>query len=329
MRPVVRPAGEADLPLLRLLFSLACDTDVPFKELDADDFARFFLADTDGVSKTLLVLEQNDSLIGFASGCAPLPAGEKGYISFVYVLPRLRRHGLGRMLVDALEADLRAKFPSITKIEIAFHNPMQFAWWIPGTDHAADHPCAPGLDVSGSAFLFFKRVGYRCYADMNSYYRPLAGYRHPDDIASRIERLRENHIEVTFYDRSRHVGLDDLFTNIRNEGWRRAIMANDALGDAAKPLLVAVADGRLVCGYTGPLSVDPSGRGCFHGIGVHTDYRQHGAGKVLFSSLCMSLHQMGASFMSLYTGEDNPARNIYEAVGFKIVRSWSAMRKSF
>ena len=41
----------------------------------------------------------------------------------------------------------------------------------------------------------------------------------------------------------------------------------------------------------------------------------------------MSLKEQGASFMSLYTGEDNPARNIYEAAGFKIVRSWADMRK--
>lgn len=329
MSVTVRPAAASELPLLRLLFSLSCEEDVLFKQLDAAAFAQFFLADTEHAAKLLLVLEQDDALVGFASSCVPLPAGEKGYISFVYVLPGQRRKGLGRLLVEKLEQEMRVRFPSVKQTEIAFYNPMQFAWWIPDTGRSADHPCAPGLDVSGSAFLFFKRVGYRCYADINSYYRSLEGYRHPDDIASRIENLRANHIEVTFYDRTRHEGLNDLFTNIRNEGWRRAIMANDALGDAAKPLLVAVADGRLVCGYTGPLSVDPSGRGCFHGIGVHTEYRQHGAGKVLFSSLCMALHDMGATFMSLYTGEDNPARNIYEAVGFRIVRSWSAMRKSF
>ena len=36
---------------------------------------------------------------------------------------------------------------------------------------------------------------------------------------------------------------------------------------------------------------------------------------------------MGAGFMTLFTGETNPARNIYEAAGFSIVRSWTDMRR--
>lgn len=31
--------------------------------------------------------------------------------------------------------------------------------------------------------------------------------------------------------------------------------------------------------------------------------------------------------MSLYTGDTNPARHIYESSGFKIVRTWANMRK--
>ena len=132
---------------------------------------------------------------------------------------------------------------------------------------------------------------------------------------------------MTYYDRTKHTGLAELFDDLNNPGWKQAVLANDAKGEEARPLLVAVHQGRTVCGYTGPLSVSPEGRGCFHGIGVHHAYRQHGAGKVLFSTLCMALREQGASFMSLYTGEDNPARNIYEAAGFKIVRSWAGMRK--
>ena len=80
-------------------------------------------------------------------------------------------------------------------------------------------------------------------------------------------------------------------------------------------------------GFTGPLAVQPSGRGYFTGIAVHPDCRGGGAGKVLFSSLCESLRDMGAGYMTLFTGEANPARNIYEAAGFRIVRTWADMRK--
>ena len=47
----------------------------------------------------------------------------------------------------------------------------------------------------------------------------------------------------------------------------------------------------------------------------------------MFASLCIGLKEIGAQFMTLFTGENNPARNIYEAAGFKIVKSFADMRK--
>jgi len=40
----------------------------------------------------------------------------------------------------------------------------------------------------------------------------------------------------------------------------------------------------------------------------------------------MSLKDLGAEFMTLFTGETNPARNIYETAGFKIVKTWADMK---
>jgi hypothetical protein len=36
---------------------------------------------------------------------------------------------------------------------------------------------------------------------------------------------------------------------------------------------------------------------------------------------------MGAEFMSLFTGDNNPARFVYESTGFTLVRRFSCMRK--
>ena len=52
------------------------------------------------------------------------------------------------------------------------------------------------------------------------------------------------------------------------------------------------------------------------------------AGKPVFCEMCARHRNGGADFMSLYTGEDNPARNIYESAGFRIVRSFADMRKA-
>ena len=70
-----------------------------------------------------------------------------------------------------------------------------------------------------------------------------------------------------------------------------------------------------------------SGRGFFAGIGVHSEYRKYGLGKSLFSTLCQSLKDIGAGYMTLFTGETNPARRIYASAGFKIVKTWSDMQK--
>ncbi|MBQ8401373.1 MAG: GNAT family N-acetyltransferase [Clostridia bacterium] len=321
---MILPLAKEHIPAVTALFNRSAEEETLYKAMTEEQCDRFFLPQPgETFDKYGFVWREDGSVIGFSAGC--IPHGSKtGYITYLYVKPEWRRDGFGRALVEALE---RVFGERAEKTDIVFFNPMQLPWWIPDTNRKHDHPCAPGVDMSGPAFLFFKRIGYRCFAYQNSYYRDLGNYRYPPDILQKIENLKQADIEVTYYDRRIHRGLPELFDDLQNEGWRRAVLANDARGDDALPLLTAVYKGQTVCGYTGPLSVSPEGRGCFHGIGVHHDYRQHGAGKVLFSTLCMSLKEMGASFMSLYTGEDNPARNIYEAAGCRIVRSWADMRK--
>ena len=48
---------------------------------------------------------------------------------------------------------------------------------------------------------------------------------------------------------------------------------------------------------------------------------------MLFSELCFGLRELGAGYMTLFTGENNPARRIYETAGFIIVKSWANMKK--
>ncbi|MBQ8641606.1 MAG: GNAT family N-acetyltransferase [Clostridia bacterium] len=321
---MIVPLTREYIPAVMSLFNRAAEEETLYKTMTEEQCTRFFLQQPgETYTKTGFVCRKEGQIIGFSSGCIPME-GKTGYITYVYVMPEWRRKGFGRALTEALEAVFWEK---AEKMDIVFYNPMQLPWWIPDTRQTHDHPCAPGVDMSGPAFLFFKRTGYRCFAYQNSYYQNLENYRYPPDILDKIEALRQADIEVTCYDRTKHTGLAELFDDLNNPGWKQAILANEARGAEARPLLTAIYQGRTVCGYTGPLSVSPEGRGCFHGIGVHHNYRQHGAGKVLFSTLCMELRKQGASFMSLYTGEDNPARNIYEAAGFRIVRSWADMRK--
>ena len=275
-----------------------------------------------GESRITLGAYEGDRLAGIASGC--ISAERKaGYLSYLCVEPDSRRQGLATALMDALEAEMAAD-PVVEKLEAVFYNPVQLPWYIP-FGNGDYHPCLPGVDKSSGLYLFLKNRNWRDYAHQNCYYRRMSNYTDKPSIAATRERLLSEGIELTLYDPDKHHGLPELFDNIGNPGWKAHVLAHLDL-----PIVVAVdlnADG-LVVGYTGPLSVSGTpGRGNFCGIGVRTDYRGRGIGKPVFCEMCARHRNGGADFMSLYTGEDNPARNIYESAGFRIVRSFADMRK--
>lgn len=291
---------------------------------DREAFEAFFLHRS-GEEMTVVNLLADDES-AFASGCYVERTG-KCYITFVTVCAGQRRQGRGREILAGLEERLRdLSGGRAAAFEIIFFNPMSFSWLLPGTD-GHDHPNAPGVDVSSGAYLFFKNCGYRDYAYQNSYHINLTDYQFPADIRQRIENLRQKGIEITLYDGKIHTGLEELMKDLDNDMWTREILGNAALPGGGNPLLIVNQGGRAM-GFTGPLSVQESGRGFFSGIAVHSACRGNGAGKVLFSYLCSSLRDMGAQFMTLFTGETNPARNIYEAAGFHIVRTWADMKKA-
>ncbi len=263
-----------------------------------------------------------DRLVGIASGCVSA-ARKAGYLSYLCVAPDCRRQGLATALMDELEESLAAR-PEVEKLEAVFYNPVQLPWYIPH-GNGDYHPCLPGVDKSSGLYLFLKNRNWRDYAHQNCYYRRMADYVDKPNIAETRQRLLSEGIELTLYDPEKHHGLPEVFDNINNPGWKAHVLAHLDL-----PIVVAVdlnADG-LVVGYTGPLSVSGTpGRGNFCGIGVRTEYRGRGIGKPVFCEMCARHRNGGADFMSLYTGEDNPARNIYESAGFRIVRSFADMRK--
>ena len=275
-----------------------------------------------GETRVTLGAFEGDRLVGMASGTVS-PERRVGYLSYLCVAPDCRRKGLATALMEELEEALAAD-PVVEKLEVVFHNPVQLPWYVPH-GNGDYHPCLPGVDKSSGLYLFLKNRGYRDYATQNCYYRRMSDYTDKPSIAATRERLLSEGIELTLYDPDKHHGLPELFDNINNPGWKAHVLARLDL-----PIVVAVDlnEGGLVVGYTGPLSVSGTpGRGNFCGIGVRTEYRGRGIGKPVFCEMCARHRNGGADFMSLYTGEDNPARNIYESAGFRIVRSFADMRK--
>ena len=277
-----------------------------------------------GDDRVTVTAWEGDELIGLASGVCHA-SGSCGYLSYICVAPAYRRRGAATELMDRLETAMRAH-PGVARMDAVFHNPVHLPWYIPGKGEEY-HPCVPGIDVASGLYILLKNRGWRDFAYQNVYHQRLSGYREPSMLAASRARLCAEGIELTVYDPEKHRGLSELFDNINNPGWKAQVMAH-----TDKPIVVAVdehANG-LVVAYTGPLSVDGTpGRGNFCGIGTRTDYRGRGIGKLVFCEMCRRHGEAGASFMSLYTGENNPARNIYEAAGFRIVRTFADMRKVF
>lgn len=261
---------------------------------------------------------------GFASGCIDDRSG-KCFLTFIAVEKEQRRKGLGRQLLETLEEKLREEKGQRQPIEISFFNPVAFTWNIPEKD-GVTHPNTPGVDVSSEAYLFFKNCGYREFALQNSYYLPLSKYEYPADMAARKENLKEKGFTFAVYDKNVHRGMTEMLQALDNPDWQRSILGEPAIPQGGRPILVPIFDNQ-VCGFTGPLAVEESGRGFFAGIAVDEKARGNGVAKTLFCVLCSKLKEMGAEYMTLFTGENNPARNIYEAAGFRVVRSWSDMRK--
>ena len=63
------------------------------------------------------------------------------------------------------------------------------------------------------------------------------------------------------------------------------------------------------------------------GLSVSTTLLCAGLGTLLFYRLLDREKQVGAQYMSLFTGEDNHARFIYLGAGFRIVRRFGVMLK--
>ena len=302
--------------------SLIISDGLLYRTLQNEEFDRIFFADG---TLTLCAANEAGETVGFLS--ARMPNGEGvSYLTYFGVLPAHRRLGCASALLDEAERILRYDYGA-ARIDIVFHNPAHLPWIIP--DSADGHPCAPGIRSDSPAASLLLRRGYAEWCAQISYYSSLDGYKTPEDQAKRLSSLAENGIRITYYDPVEHRGLAELFDAINNPGWKKTVLAH-----LDQPIVVAVdekANG-LVVGYTGPLSQVREGgglRGSFCGIGTHPDYRGRGIATLIFCEMCRHHSEHGASFMSLYTGENNPARRVYEYAGCRGVVRWSNLRLKF
>ena len=269
------------------------------------------------------VAEEAGRVIGFVNGTTgdTLSRGaERGYVSCVLLADGFNTADRTESLLRVLEDSFRAK----GKIHSAVtcFNPIRLPWIIPGTP-GHQHNNMPGIARDIPLYGFMTDFGYAEGSTEQAMYFPLADFEIPDRVREAEARMATEDRFVDWYREGVHEGLDEMVDSLQNTMWSDEV---PKAGHGGMKLLVGL-EGNVVSGFTGPVYPEPTGRGYFAGIAVGPSFRGHGYGKLLFYKLCEAEKECGAAYMSLFTGVDNPAQNIYKEVGFQVRRYFAVMIK--
>lgn len=257
------------------------------------------------IHNKLVFVSDDQGINGFISG---VYLEDKFYVSLV-----CGEHLIQEQLIMALEDHLILK--NIKSIWIHFFNPVNLAWY---PKKNVTHPGVQGLVYNGQLHQIYTKLGYQDHSIQDTYYQDLKDFIKKDTSVKQA-----SHIE--FYDYKKHKGLSEFAHKIGVKDWTNTILLNQEK-DKPLPLLLALNKGKII-GFTGPLFKEDSGRGYFAGIGLLKEYRGQGFGKALFYRLCQELYDIGADYMTFFTGRNNPAKYIYMSSGFKVVKSFVTMKK--
>lgn len=294
-----------------------------YAPLGRDALDRLFLNHPDFSPEHTFLLEEAGKILGFVSGCTGehIPKGnQRGYFTALMLCPPADTPENTAALLSCLEDSFRAAGRSVCAV--TFFNPIRLPWIIPGTP-GHQHNNLPGIPTDLPLYGRMLASGYRESTREQAMYMPLADFAVPPAIEERAARMAREGYTVARYDPRTHKGLREMVDALGNAMWSAEI---PAAGEAGMNLLVGLC-GDVCAGFTGPIYPEASGRGYFAGLGVAPQYEHHGLGKLLFYRLLQQEKLAGAEYMSLFTGETNPARLIYQEAGFRVVRSFSVMLK--
>lgn len=294
-----------------------------YAPLDKAELDTLFLKHPDFSPEYTFLLEGNGEVLGFVNGCTGdhIPRGdERGYVTCLLLKPPADTRENALLLLSALEDAFRKagrQYGAVT-----FFNPIRLPWVIPGTD-GHQHNNAPGVATDLPLNGWMQGFGYREATRECAMYRPLEDFSMPQAVLDKAQAMANEGYTVDIYDPERHKKLEEMVAALENPMWSQEI---PEAGQKGLHLLVGLS-GNTCAGFTGPVYPEKTGRGYFAGIGVAPQYQHHGLGKLLFYRLLQAEQEAGAQYMSLFTGETNPARFIYQEAGFRVVRTFSVLLK--
>ena len=259
------------------------------------------------------VLEKDGKLRGFAFGCVQEKRGHLGCLLAETVAD-------AAMLASKMEERFRAR--GCDHSMVSFWCPIRLPWVMPGTN-GHQHNNLPGVPVDLPLHGWLLELGYVPQSRETAMHLDLKDFEIPARVEEKAARMETEGYTVSQYAPQRHWGLKQMVDSLGNPIWSREI---PEAGEKGQRLLVAL-KGDQVAGFAGPVYPEETGRGYFSGIGVAPEFEGKGFGTLLFYRLCREERQAGAAYMSLFTGEENPARKIYERAGFEVRRTFDVMKK--
>lgn len=317
----IRPFTIADTLQVVALWNKQA-TPFHYKTLTEKQFQKTFIEHRYYDPDCTFVAVEEGHVVGFAAGCTgdDLPFGDiAGYVTTVIMYAEATDEQLDAM-IDKLEKRFLALGKS--RSEVLFFNPVQLIWTMPGApDH--EHNNAPGIDREMPLYQRLVAKGYVDRGTQCGMYLPLGRFEIPAAMIEKEERAKQRGYQVMFFDNSQHVGLDDLLQVLENPQWMKEVKG---YAEQGAPLLVAVYEGSCV-GFAGPIIRQANGRAFFCGIGVHPSHEGHGLGSVLFFRMVEAFQVAHCEYITLFTGENNPAKGIYEKAGFHTEKQFAILRK--
>lgn len=291
-----------------------------YAALTESKFRELFLEHPDFSAEFTFVVEEDGHICGFVNGCAGAPDTETGYIGCLLLESQVDTVDNTTQLVCTLEDEFRKAGKKYCAV--SFFNPIRLPWVIPGTP-GHQHNNLPGVPVDVPLYHRLLALGYEETSRECGLYCDLADYTTPEWVEDKAAQMAQRGYTVAMYDRRCHQGLDEMVHSLGNPQWSAEI---PAAGKAGLDLLVAL-KGNLCAGFTGPVYPEETGRGYLAGVAVAQQYERNGLGTLLFYRLLQREKEVGAKYMSIFTGVHNRAKEIYMKAGFRVVRTFAVMRK--
>ena len=297
-----------------------------FKPLSEEEFASKLFQNPAFQKEGTFIALDGEKLVGFISGTVREVDKENpnasGYLHTFIVEKEYRRRGIGTQLLEQVEQYFKKEGRNSSRF--VFLSGICWPWYIPYTNKH-EHPGMPAVRMNSDFYLFLYHRGYVVNSIHEGFHLPLSEYQLPEKVIKQMDENYKRGLTVEIYDANKHYGIDEFCEAIQNPGFAHSIKSNLSKHNP-KPFLVASHHNKVV-GWTGAMYTEETGRGHLDGICVDPNERGGGLGKALFCYLCAYLKEHGSTYMTFFTGLDNPARYIYLFAGFKVVQSFADMKK--